>query len=111
MKKYVRSAEYKHGKFDGEYDPMYESIIKEYPLVATFDDDLYGRCFSVYDLRKDFPEGNRYALLDDQNKYVVEIKENTYDDKWVDRYLSHIRDYRIKNGFLDINYNPDYLKE
>jgi hypothetical protein len=99
MRRYIRSSTY----------DSYISIKNNYPLVATLDDDLYGRCLSVYDQSEDMDDGKyRYALLDDQNKDVVEIREHSYDSKWIYRYIKDLRDHRWDGRLLTINYSPNY---
>lgn len=85
---------------------VYDDIRNEYPLAATFTDDLYGQIYSVYDI------GNgRFFLLDDQNKSVVEVRDYykyAEDPEWLHRYCNHIRDYKLDGRLATIDYTPDY---
>ena len=99
MKRYIKTSTY----------DSYISIKTNYPLVATLDDNLYGRCLSIYDQSEAMDEGEyRYALLDDQNKEVVEIREHPYDSNWIYRYIRDLRDRRSRGRLLTINYTSEY---
>lgn len=84
-------------------ESVYDSIRRGYPLVATFTDDLYGQVLSLYD------EGDgRFALLDDQNREVAEVREHpNADSNWIHRYVRHIQQYLCKRT-PTVEYSPEY---
>ena len=81
----------------------YSDIKKTGKEVAHFQDEMYGRRGTVYDL------GNKkYALLDDQNEKVVEVRDGT-DDGWVHRYIRDVRMHKINHSDRTaVNYSKEY---
>ena len=92
MKRYIKCNE-----------SVYDGIVRTYPLIATFTDDLYGKILSLYD------QGNgRFALLDDQNKEIVEVREHpNADPDWIRRYVRHIQQYKCRR-IPTVKYSPEY---
>lgn len=78
-------------------DPTYRAIQANYPRVAEIrNKDSDTILFSIYDLASNQP--GRYALLNEQDKSLVELAENPSNPKFLSEYTASIIDNHLPDS-------------